>query len=398
MTYDYDPFSHEAMSDPHSVYKNLRKEDGPHFIEKYNAWALTSFDDLWNASILHEKDITFTDGQPLVNVLLGEPVPHTFTSMDGREHRKWRSVLRGEYTPGSVVQHADRFRNLCREVLKPLLEKGEFDVYSEYFCRVISINAGYNLGLSVENALHWRHLIDETMHREMGQVGTVSERNLKAGMELRGSLQEYVLQLRSNPELAKGQTKAYLEAEIDGVKADDEAMVNFLIVMLTVGSGTTPNVCTGAVYYLGREAEQKTAVLANLDLVDKLFMETARYDQPTNMLCRRAVNDFELGGKKIKAGQALLYIYASANRDEAEFQDSEKFDIFRESKRDASFGAGGHKCLGMHMATLMGTTALRELFDAVGDYQVLEDQCGRAYGEFLSGFTCVPIKVATQSP
>ena len=51
------------------------------------------------------------------------------------------------------------------------------------------------------------------------------------------------------------------------------------------------------------------------------------------MLCRRAINDFELGGKNIKAGQNLLYLCASANRDCAELQRADELDIFRDHKR-----------------------------------------------------------------
>jgi cytochrome P450 len=392
MTIGYDPFSDAAMRDPYSLYSELRKEGGPHYIKKYDAWALARFEDVWNASLSHEKDVTFSEGQPLVNVLLGEPVPRAFPTMDGQEHRKWRTLLRTEYTPNSVQSHEQRFTDLAREILNPLLEKREFDVYSEYFNRLFAVNAGYNMGLSEEDSITWRSLIDETQHREIGQIGTVTDRNLKAGQQLMEYLFEHISNLRQHPELARGQTAIYLNAEVDGVKLDDKGLVDFLIIMLTVGSGTTPNVCSGAVYYLNRYPEQKAAVLKDLTLVGRVFSEAARYDQPTNILCRRAVNDFELGGKMIKAGQALLYIYASANRDADEFDDPDTFNIFRDYKRDLIFGIGGHKCLGMHLATMGGRIALTELLKAVGDYQILEDQCTRAYSEFLSGFNRVQLK------
>ena len=63
MALDYDPFSDEVMRDPFPLYAAMRAEGGPHYIEKYNAWALARFEDVWEASSRHEKDITFTAGQ-----------------------------------------------------------------------------------------------------------------------------------------------------------------------------------------------------------------------------------------------------------------------------------------------------------------------------------------------
>lgn len=393
MAVDYDPYSDAAMRDPFPLYAAMRQEGGPHYIEKYNAWALARFEDVWEASMKHEKDITFTAGQTPGQVLLGEPVLRAFTTMDAPEHRKWRAVVRKEYTPEGVEQHRQRFTALVREVLEPLLEKGEFDMYSDYANRVFSLNSGYNLGLPKEDAITYRALIDEMLHREPGQVGAGSERNQAAGGELMGYLAQFIQQVRANPELASGHTAAYMNAEINGKKLDDEELLMLMMNFLIVGSETTPMVCAGATYYLAQDATTKARVLADRSLVPNLYFETCRYDQPTNMLCRRAVNDFDLNGAQVKAGQNLLYLYSSANRDEAEFERADEFDIFRTHERDLTYGTGGHKCLGMHLATMGAEILLGELFDRIEDYELLEGQCQRAYGEHLSGFLRVPIKV-----
>jgi len=393
MTINYDPFSNEAMGDPFPVYAAMRAEGGPHYIEKYNAWALARFEDVWEASMKHEADVTFTAGQSPNQVLLGEPVPKAFTTMDAPEHRKWRSVVRKEYTPAGVAVHEQRFRRLAREVLTPLLAKGQFDVYSEYANRVFCLNSGYNLGLPKEDAVTFRALIDEMVYREPGQIGGNSERNQRAAAELGGYLFEFVHKLRKNPELARGHTAAYLNAEIDGEKLDDEGMVNILINFLILGSETTPMACAGAIYYLAQNPALKAKILTDHSLIPKLYFETCRFDQPTNMLCRRAINDFELGGKNIKAGQNLLYLYASANRDSAEFQRADEFDIFRDHKRDLTYGTGGHKCLGMHLASMGATILFEELFKKITGYELLEDSCQRVFWEHLSGFSKVPIKI-----
>ena len=392
MPLDYDPFSDAAMRDPFPLYAAMREEGGPHFIPKYNAWALTRFADVWDASTNHEADVTWTAGALPTQLLLGEPIPHAFTTMDAPKHRKWRGVVRKDYTPEGLRAHESRLRALMREVLDPLVARGRFDLYSDYANRVFCLNSGYNLGLPREDALRWRALIDDMIHRERGQRGS-SQRNQAAAGELAGYLFEYVRKLRRNPELASGHTAAYMNAEIDGERLDDEGMVNILMNFLILGSETTPMVCAGALYYLERHPAQKAAVLADHGLVQQLFLETARYDQPTNMLCRRAVRDFTLGGAGIKAGQNLLYIYASANRDEAEFERAGEFDIFRRSERDLTYGAGGHKCLGMHLATMTGVMVIEEFLKAAGGYEVLVDECERAYGEHLSGFLRVPVRL-----
>lgn len=389
----YDPFSDEAMRDPRPLYAELRKNKGPYFIEKYNAWALVHFDDIWKVSVDHEADITFTAGQPLTNVLLGEPIPHAFPSMDLAEHRKWRRIVHADYTKSNVENDRPRITDLARELLAPLVVRGSFDFYADYVNPLFAINAGHNLGIARDDAIAWRRLIDETMHREAGQVGTSSARNQAAAGALFEQLHAFVQKLRDTPDLAGGHCRKYLDAEVDGRRLENQDIVHILIIFLTVGSGTTPNVCASAVYHLAEHPEQQRAVLDDLSLVPKAFFEAARYDQPTNMLCRRAVNGFSVSGQQIEAGQNLLMIYASANRDEAEFERADEFDIFRTYPRDLTYGIGGHKCLGMHLATMAGTIALEEFFRISGQYRVDAASCTRAYGEFLSGFDQVPVEL-----
>lgn len=391
-TTEYDPFSHEAMKDPHPLYAKLRAMGGPVFMPKYNAWALARFADVWAASTGQEENITFTAGQTPEQVLLGGPVPHTFMTMDAPDHRKWRGLIREEYTPEGVKQNADRIRKLTREMLAPLLGKGEMDVYKQLANRVTCINAGYMLGLPPQDSETWRALIDGMLEREVGQIGGGSPKNQQSFGQLFGYFMQYIADIRQHPEKAGGHTKTYLEAEIDGKKLSDEELAFYMFSLLVTGSETTPISVAGTLYYLNQNPAQKKEVVANPQLVRKAFLETLRIDQPTNMLARKARKDFDLNGAHIKAGQGLLYLYASADRDEAEFPKADIFNMHREYKRDLTFGHGGHKCLGMHLGTLMGCIILEELISALGDYSVVEDQCSRLYGEHLSGFGKVVIR------
>jgi cytochrome P450 len=387
----YDPFSDAAMADPFALYRDLRTERCPHFIAGRKAWALTTFKDVWRAS-LNESLLDFSHGQTPGQLMLGEPCPTTFMTMNAQDHRKWRAVLADFYTPEAAEADRPRLRALVREILEPMTAAGHFDVFADFANRVMCRNAGYNLGFSSEESERFRALIDDMLHREPGQVGASSPRNQQAAGVLFGALTAKVEDLRRHPERAVRQAKALVEAVVDGRSLSDQELTFYMFSLLVVGSETTPLSVASAIYLLAQHPEQKAAVLKDRSLVPALYRETLRFYQPTNMLARRAAADFELGGQQIRAGDNLLVIYASANRDEERFPDAERFDIHRDGPRDLAFGIGGHVCLGASLAMVAGCTMLEELLDAVGDYALIGEGCRKSYGEFLLGYTAVPIR------
>jgi cytochrome P450 len=391
MAVDYDPYSDAAMADPFPLYESMRAEGCPHFIEKRRAWAVTRFADVWRTS-LNESLLDYSVGQTPGQLLLGEPCPMTFMTMNSKAHSRWRNVVAPFYTAAAAEAEEPRIRALVREILEPLAAAGTFDVYRDFANRVMCRNAGHGLGLDAEQAEAFRALIDEMMHREPGQVGASSSRNQAAAGQLFGLLGDFVGGLRRDPSRAVRQTKALIEACVDGHRLSDQEIVFYLFSILVTGSETTPLAVASAIYLLARHPEQKAAVLADRSLIPGAFNETLRLYQPTNMLARRASTDFELSGQTIKAGDNLLLIYASANRDEARFADPDRFDIFREGRRDLAFGVGAHVCLGASLAPIAARVMIEELLAVTGDYELVAERCERSYGEFLLGFTRVPIR------
>lgn len=390
-TVDYDPYSDEAMRDARELYKAMRAEGCPHRIEKYNAWALTRYDDLRNASMKNSA-LDFTPGQTPGQLLLDERLAHTFMTMNVPENRKWRGLLDPFYTPASVQAELPRLKKLVSDVFAPLVGRESFDVYHEFANKVMCTNAGYNLGLTHEESFYCRGLIDDMLlHREPGQIGMSSAVNQEAAQKLGIALAGHVAEMRKNPERAGPHGRILMEAVVDGKSLDDGELINYLFSMMVVGSETTPMAVAGTFYYLAKHPEQKAAVLADHALATAAFLETCRYDQPTNMLARRARADFELSGCPIKAGDNLLFIYASANRDESRFERADVFDIHRNGPKDISFGVGAHFCLGAALATVMGELMIREVLAHVEDFDIIAADCQRSYGEHLSGYVKVPL-------
>lgn len=392
MAADYDPFSTDAMRDPHPIYKELRAEGCPHFVKERRAWALTLFDDLKKASLCN-KWLDFAAGQTPAQLMLGEPVPHTFMTTNVPDNRKWRGLLEPFYGAGAVKREIPRLQAIIADELAPLRQQDTFDVYHAFANQVMCINAGYNLGVPRDMAIQARNLIDRMiLNRVPGQVGASTPDSQQAAGELMHLLMQHVAAMRADPQVGGPQGKVLRDAVIDGASLSDQDLLFYLFSLLVVGSETTPMAVAGTMYYLAQNPEQKAMVLANHDLLGAAFRETLRFDQPTNMLARRAAMDFDLNGAEIKAGDNLLFIYASANRDTNRFDDPDRFDITRENSGDLSFGMGAHFCLGASLALTAGDLMLRAIFEQIDDYEVIEEERERAFGEHLNGFIRMVIR------
>ena len=100
-----------------------------------------------------------------------------------------------------------------------------------------------------------------------------------------------------------------------------------------------------------------------------------------------------MGGEQLRAGQKVLFLYPSANRDEREFDDPDRFDIDRRPARILTFGAGTHACLGLHVAKMEGRVCLEELLATWPEYEVDHEGAERLRTEFVQGYAALPIAI-----
>jgi cytochrome P450 len=126
--------------------------------------------------------------------------------------------------------------------------------------------------------------------------------------------------------------------------------------------------------------------------VPDAYDEILRYDMPTQFLGRTLRRDVELHGRRLRAGQAVIFLYASANRDPREFSDPDRFDVARRPARILSFGAGAHQCLGTHVARMEGRVCLEEILARFPDYELDLARAVRLRTEFVQGFASLPVR------
>ncbi len=392
MTIQYDPFADDVMRDPWPHYATLRREAPVFYLEKYDTWFLSRFEDIRESTI---KDVFSAEqGVTPEMILLKQPPPPdpVFSMLDMPRHREYRKVFAPRYTRRAVDALESSIRERTRSLLRPLLERGHFDVYRDLADPVATLTIAELIGLPMEEALALRAQVETFFAREPGQVGT-TEANEAARLSLLTRFAE-IIHARSQDSDLSGDDhiSVMLRSRVEGGPLSLPAMVAAVYTMIVTGAEVVPLSVANTIYYLWSHPDQRRHLIDHPEDIPHAFAESLRYDQPTNLLGRTVREPVEIRGQKLAPGQGVMFLWASGNRDEHEFENADVFDIHRRPRRSLSFGHGAHKCIGEHLGNLEGRILLEEILSAVPDYEVDAAGTRRAYSEFLHGHNRMPIE------
>jgi len=393
LSIDYDPYSDEALRDPHPIYRRLREEAPAYYVESHNAWALSRFDDIWTVS--GDSDRFSSSGGTLpAQVLTHEqPVIPILNYVDPPDH----TALRGLFQPLFGIRAVARLEPLVRRVIVESLEqardRGELDAVSEFTMPFATRIAAHLIGVpetDMSAMIDWvqRFFQHDPDHGSMTPDGVV------AIEEVNAYCTELTRARRRNPVEADDAVNAILayERKTGRVLSDEEAGMH-LGMLVIGGSETVSKGITLTIALLSEFPQQRQFLAEEPGLALDAFHESLRFDNPTQFLCRTVARDTELHGQKLREGQGVMLLYASGNRDDREFERPDVFDVRRRPERILSFSVGRHLCLGIHLARLEARVALEELMTRFPRFEVDFERAERIRTEFIKGYTSLPIRL-----
>lgn len=387
----YDPYLDAVLDDPHAVYERLREESPVVFLEQYDAWFLARFEDVWEA--LQRSELSVAEGISPSQLLLGHPAdPLMPSQMDPPRHTSVRRLLSdASFRPSRVQGLEDDVRSRARSLLEAVDPPG-FDAVRDYAAPLAMGTASELCGFPIEDAPLFIDWVNDFFHRRPGHKGE-TERAAAAGAHLFAYVSDHLARARAQPDTMTSLTRLLMTTPVDGQMMSEAGLISTLVNMLIAAADTFPKVFAACLVCLARSPDQRRLVVSRPELQLEAFHEALRLDTPTQFQGRTITEDVEIGGHRMRRGQRVCFLFASANRDPREFADPDRYHVERRPRRMVGFGHGIHVCLGMHLARMEARVTLHEFLRRWPDYRVDFESARYARTEYVRGWLRLPVEV-----
>lgn len=356
----------------HPIFKEMRerapinKITGSDFNDYWNITTLKpiqhveALPDIFSSSFEH-GGITIVSDDDLLEQIPPEErvVMPMFIAMDRPKHTEERRVVAPAFTPGEMVRMSDDIRARTAELLDSLPVGQQFD-----WVDLVSIELTTQM-LAIIFDFPWedRRLLTEWSDWAGDVELFRTEENRKKRLEKLYEMGGYFQKLWDD-RVNRGEAPDLISRMIHSPMKDMtqlEYMGN-LILLIVGGNDTTRNSMSGYAYGLDQFPDEREKLEKNPELITNAVSEIIRWQTPLAHMRRTALQDYDLFGAPIKAGDKIAMWYISANRDESVFENPDKLIVDRENaRRHLAFGYGIHRCVGARLAELQIRILLEEM-------------------------------------
>ncbi len=275
-----------------------------------------------------------------------------FIGMDPPKHDRLKALFNRGFTPKRIAQHEEEIRTSVRAVLDGLAPGQEVDLVHDVAQPMVSRVIGRFMGIEPEDDAGWAKVLNAVVSADDPELnpegpGTVMERDMPLVI---ANCQGLIAARRAEPR--EDLMTVLVEAEVDGERLTDHEIVMGFVLLMVAGNDSTKAVFCSGMRAVMQDPEQRRLLHDDPTLVPDAVEESLRMFPSFAHFRRTATKDVELAGCRIKTGDKVVMWYPSAGREEALYEDANRFDLRRRAEHIA-FGAGGrHFCLGTALARL----------------------------------------------
>lgn len=295
-------------------------------------------------------------------------------SIEPPEHTRIRKLVAAAFTPRSVESLRAQSLQLARNLLAPLIEKGHFEVLSE-FAQPFSIGIISRM-LGVPEGRE-RDLLDWSHRMVKMYEFNVSDAHASAANQAAADFRSYVLALlddrRRQPQ--EDMITRLAHAEVEGEALSDAEIISTIVVLLNAGHEATVNTLGNGMLAFRNHPHEWEKLRAGEASASNAIEECIRWDPPLQLFERWVLEDgVEIAGVAIPRGEKLAMLFGAANRDPRQFADADRFDVARENAADhIGFGGGTHACIGAPLARIELEATMTALMEQLSHLELSEE-------------------------
>jgi cytochrome P450 len=380
---------------PYNAFRELRRrapiawhpfKDGPGFL------ALTCYDEIlavsrdsatWSSQATGVfYDVPLREDEYQLSLMM--------LTMDPPRHTALRSLVSKGFTPRQVSRLNDRIADMARQIVDDVVQRGECDFVEDIAGALPSYVIAELLGIPLSDG---RRLYELT---EIMNTGTVGDPQANEAQAKEAQMQMFLygneLASRKRADPGDDIATSLLQAEVDGERLTDLEFNMFFLLLINAGGDTTRNLVAAGILALMEHPGERARLEADPSLLPTAIEEMLRYTSPVTTFTRTATTDTELHGMPVQKGDRVAMFYPSANRDEAHFDDPDKFDIGRSPNHHLAFGGGGtHFCLGANLARVEATAIVPEVLSRMKDLE-LTGPVERVHSTLMNGIHSMPVR------
>ena len=376
--------------------RRLRDEDPVHYHEESMFgpyWSVTKMEDIKYVDAHHE---IFSSQQKKGGIALGgvpdredEFALPMFIQEDPPKHDDQRKVIAPMFTPRNLADLQPLIRERAGNILDNLPRNEEFNWVRHVSVELTGQMLATLFDVPQEDRLKLIDWSDTIQNLGDPEYFETPEQGFQKLFECLAYFQEYYEARKKEP--AKFDLISMLAHDPSTNNMDSQELLGNVMLLIVGGNDTTRNSISGGVLALNQNPAQYEKLLQNPGLIPKMVPEIIRWQSPVAHMARTAMQDTELGGKKIRKNDRVCRWYISGNRDADAIERPDEFLIDRDNPRQhTAFGFGIHRCVGNRLAEMQLNIIWEEIMKRFSKVEVTGEPVGLA-SSFIHGIRELPV-------
>jgi cytochrome P450 len=343
------------------------RDEHPVWRDEYGIWHVFRYADV--ARAISDSQVFSSDVGRVFPV--GDKFTEgNLTRTDPPRHHTLRRLVGAAFSPKVVTGLAPRIAEVTRELLDATGSPGEFDLVSALAYPLPATVIAELLGLPISDRELFRSWADKLFDQDIADPNDPElARKVDEGTaDMVAYLGEHCADRRAHPR--NDLISKLTQVEVNGERLSDVEVVNFSIVLLIAGHITTTALLGNTVLCIDEHPEVWEQLHTARTLVEAAVEEVLRYRSSFTQVGRVTTVETALAGQIIPADVIVTPWLVSANRDEREFTDPDRFDIHRGDNHHVAFGHGIHFCIGQLLARVEARVAVGVLLDRYAEIRL----------------------------